>query len=345
MKRSGGTIFMPSGWPAAGLGELAGTCREKGVRLYFDLPLGVHPLGYDVWRHRDAFALEASGGAPPDSVYPYGQDWGFPPLHPENIRAQGYRYVIDYLRHNLTYADMLRVDHMMGLHRQFWLPRGMDAWHGAYVRYRADELYAILALESCRHRCVIIGEDLGTVPPYVRPAMARHGVRRMFILQYALVDSSIKPPGRVPEGSLVALNTHDMPPFAAFWQGDDFTQRLKLGLLDKNSAAKEKLARRPIKGALVKYLRRKGFLTGASPGTREVVRACLAYLSASPAGVVLVNLEDLWLETEPQNVPSIHDKYPNWRRRARYRLEEIFKIKEITGMLGEVDQLRKRERR
>lgn len=324
------------------VGELAGTCREKGVKLYFDLPLGVHPHGYDVWRHRDAFALGASGGAPPDSFYTRGQDWAFPPLHPDKIRAQGYRYVIDYLRHNMRYADMLRIDHMMGFHRLFWVPPGMDARQGVYVRYRARELYAILALESCRHRCVIIGEDLGTVPSYVRPAMARHGVRRMFILQYALVDGSMKTTGRVPAGSLAALNTHDMPPFAAFWQDNDFAQRMKMGLLDKKEAEKEQCSRRPIKKALVKYLRRKGFLTQASPGTLDVVRACLAYLSASRAGTVLVNLEDLWLETKPQNVPSVHDKYPNWRRRARYGLENIFRTSDFLNILGEVDRRRKR---
>jgi 4-alpha-glucanotransferase len=324
------------------VGELAGRCREKGVRLYFDLPLGVHPYGYDVWRHQDIFALEASGGAPPDSVYTRGQDWGFPPLHPERIRAQGYRYVIDYLDHQLRFADMLRIDHMMGLHRLFWVPRGIEATHGVYVRYRADELYAILALESHRHRCVIIGEDLGTVPAYVRPAMARHGVRRMYILQYALVDSTSPALGHIPAGALAALNTHDMPPFAAFWQDEDIPQRLEMGLLDKKGAANEKRSRRPIKKALMKYLRRSKFLSAGSSVTRDVIRACLAYLGASPAGVVLVNLEDLWLETEPQNVPSVGQGYPSWRRRARRSLEEMLRMKEAVGMLEEVDRLRKR---
>jgi 4-alpha-glucanotransferase len=335
--------YLYAQWLAARqVGELSAISRGKGVKLYFDLPLGVHPLGYDVWRHQDIFALEASGGAPADSVYRRGQVWGFPPLHPERVREQGYRYVIDYLDHQLRFADMLRIDHMMGLHRLFWVPRGMEATHGVYVRYRADELYAILTLESRRHRCVIVGEDLGTVPSYVRPAMARHGVHRMYILQYALVDQTSPALGHIPAGSLAALNTHDMPPFAAFWQDEDIPERLKMGLLDKKGAAAEKRSRRPIKKALMKYLRRGKFLSAGSPATVEVIRACLAYLSASLAGVVLVNLEDLWLETEPQNVPSVGEGYPSWRRRARYRLEEIFRIKEAVGMLEEVDGLRKK---
>ncbi|OGO01525.1 MAG: 4-alpha-glucanotransferase, partial [Chloroflexi bacterium RBG_13_52_12] len=132
--------------------------RASGVQMYFDLPLGVHAAGYDVWQERDIFATEATAGAPPDAVFTGGQNWDFPPLHPEKIRVQGYRYVIDYLRHNLQYADMLRVDHVMGLHRLFWIPQGTDAGQGVYVRYHADELYAILALESHRHRSIIVGE-------------------------------------------------------------------------------------------------------------------------------------------------------------------------------------------
>ena len=124
--------------------------REKGVQLYLDLPLGVHPDGYDVWRERGAFILDASAGAPPDAVFTRGQEWKFPPLHPERIREQGYRYVIAYLRHHLRQAGILRIDHVMGLHRLFCIPNGMEASQGVYLRYPAEELYAILALESHR---------------------------------------------------------------------------------------------------------------------------------------------------------------------------------------------------
>ena len=130
----------------------------------------------------------ATAGAPPDAVFTGGQNWYFPPLHPENIRQDGYRYVRDYLRHHLQYADMLRIDHVMGLHRLFWIPPGQDASRGVYVRYHAEELYAILALESHRHRSVIVGEDLGIVPAYVRKAMSRHGLHRMYVLYYELAE-------------------------------------------------------------------------------------------------------------------------------------------------------------
>src|SRR3990172_6909058 len=160
--------------------------RRAGVNLYLDLPLGVHPHSYDVWREREAFVLGVSGGAPPDVVFTQGQDWGFPPLHPEAIREQGYRYVIAYLRHQLQHTTLLRIDHVMGLHRLFWIPKGLEARDGVCVRYPAEELYAIFCLESHRHRASIVGENLGTVPAYVNSAMARHNLHRMYVLQYEL---------------------------------------------------------------------------------------------------------------------------------------------------------------
>jgi 4-alpha-glucanotransferase len=321
--------------------DLADRACRRGVSLYFDLPLGTHPQGYDVWRERDVFALNASAGSPPDTVYTGGQDWGFPPLLPEKIREQGYRYVINYVRHHLEHAGMLRIDHVMGLHRLFWIPKGLEASQGAYVSYRAEELLAILALESHRHRCVIVGEDLGTVPAYVRQSMSRHGLNRMYVLHYELVEDAS---GRLrsPRRNMVAsLNTHDMPPFSAFWQGLDIPERLNLRLVDERGAKAEKRARRAIKRALLSFLRRKGWLKDTSTDDRTIFRACLAFLSASRARLVLVNLEDLWLETRSQNVPSTDDRNPNWRRKARYTLDEFCRLPEVRDTLKEIDRLRR----
>ena len=314
--------------------------KGEGAQLYFDLPAGVHPDGYDVWRERDVFAPDVSVGAPPDPVFTWGQNWHFPPLHPEGIRKQGYKYMLAYLRNHLQHAGILRIDHVISLHRLYWIPEGLPSGQGVYVRYRAEEQYAILALESHRHNNIIVGEDLGIVPPEVRPAMARHGLHRMFIVHFELQANPKRPLRSISDNYVASLNTHDMPPFAAFWEDLDIGQRLELGLLDRASAERELRARQAIKENLVSFLIEKGWVKGPAPDTYTVLKACLAYLSASQAGIVLVNLEDLWLETEPQNVPGSRN-YPNWQRKARYTVEPICKIDKAIDILKLVGQLRK----
>ena len=322
--------------------ELAEKSRQKGIKLYFDLPLGIHPDGYDAWRYRDVFAKDVSAGAPPDPVFTTGQNWGFPPLHPDKIREQGYQYLRNYLHHHLQYAEMLRIDHVMGLHRLYWIPRGIEATQGVYVRYRAEELYAILALESHRHRSIIIGEDLGIVPGYVRPAMARHGLHRMYILYYELADSAEKKPRPIPRHCIAGLNTHDMPPFASFWEGADIPEKMSLNLLDEKQAAEERESRQATRKALGDFLIANGFLKKAGESTRAALKACLAFLSASAAHTVLINLEDLWLETKAQNLPGVGDRFPSFQRKARYALEEFCRMSEVSDILREINTLRKR---
>lgn len=301
------------------LKSLAEQARQGGPGLYLDLPLGVHGGGYDVWREQAAFALEAGTGAPPDPFFSEGQNWGFPPLHPEGIREQGYRYYIACLRNHLRHARVLRLDHVMGLHRLFWIPEGLAAREGVYVRYQAEEFYAILSLESHRHQAVIVGEDLGTVPHYVRTAMSRHKINRMYVLPFELTGN----PGRalhpIPADALVSLNTHDMPPFAAFWLKEPAKMR----------------------SALTSFLRSAGWLEAKSEDPKAILRACLAYLSAGPARIVLVNLEDLWLETASQNVPGTAGEYPSWRRKARHAFEEFSRMPEVLQILKEIDYLRR----
>jgi 4-alpha-glucanotransferase len=314
--------------------------RDRGLKLYLDLPLGAHPDGYDVWREPGTFARDTSAGAPPDAVFTKGQNWRFPPLHPEGVREQGYRYVTGCLRHHLEHAGILRIDHAMGLHRLFFIPSGMEASQGVYVRYRADELYAILALEARRHRAIIVGEDLGTVPSYVRPAMARHGLHRMYVVHYELAsDRSLHP---VPARAVASLNTHDMPPFAALWQGRDIGERQRLGLLDSVATGAETAGLQSMKEALLTFLREHGWLHEPGADTQAVLRACLSFLAASRAQIVLASLEDLWLETQPQNVPTTGEEYPNWRRRARYPFEQFCQLPQVVDTLLLVNELRRR---
>lgn len=293
--------------------------RQQGAGLYLDLPLGVHSAGYDVWRERDAFALKVSSGAPPDAFFTRGQDWGFPPLHPERIREQGYRYYIACLRHHLQHAGILRLDHVMGLHRLFWIPAGLEVSKGAYVRYRSEEFYAILALESHRYKTVLVGEDLGNVPAFVRTAMSRHKVFKMYILPFQLTDKSSEGLRPVPTDTLASLNTHDMPPFSAFW-------------LEKDSDERK---------ALISFLKRKGWLEVPTVNIEAVLKACLKFLSASGARILLVNLEDLWLEMAPQNVPGTKDESPNWRRKARYTFEAFSRMPGVFATLQDINRLRK----
>jgi 4-alpha-glucanotransferase len=299
------------------LQALAAETRQNGPGMYLDFPLGVHGAGYDVWREREAFVMSASTGAPPDALFEDGQDWGFPPPHPERIREQGYGYYIACLRHHLRHAGVLRLDHVMGLHHLFWIPPGLSAREGIYVRYRSAEFYAVLALESHRYKSAIVGEDLGTVPPYVRADMSRHGLHRMYVLPFEIDTESaaLRP---VPAGAAASLNTHDMPPFAA-----------SLGAPEEGNHA-----------VLSDFLRREGLLEAGADDTASLTGACLSYLAASEAPLVLVNLEDLWQETAPQNLPGTGVDAPNWRRKARYGLEEFTRMPEVDKTLRRINELR-----
>jgi 4-alpha-glucanotransferase len=300
-------------------------CRERGVKFHLDLPLGVNPDGYDVWRERDSFARGASVGAPPDAFFTKGQDWGFPPLHPPRVREGGYRYVIDYLRFQMRHTGLLRLDHVMGLHRLWWVPRGASAADGAYVSYNADELYAILSLESHRHQTMLVGENLGTVPPAVNGSMKRHGIRKMFVLQYETHPDAKQTLREPPRDCVASLNTHDMPMWAAHWKGLDIADRRKLGLMTSEQARAERKRRAQLRAALVKFLRRKRLLTGR-PNARTVLHALLTFLGRSRAELVLVNLEDLWLETRPQNTPGTCTERVNWRRKAKLPIERAASV-------------------
>ncbi len=322
------------------LRELSAGSRK---RLYLDLPLGTSYDGFDVWRFRDRFALGASAGAPPDDFFTRGQDWGFPPLHPERIREDGHAYYRACIANQLRHAGILRIDHVMGLHRFFWVPNGAAPTEGTYVRYPAEELYAILCLESHRHRARIVGEDLGTVPSHVRPAMARRGLRRMFVVQFGLAADPGKALGKIPEAALACLNTHDMPPFAAFRNALDIDDRVSLGLLDGTNAAREKTAREKLVGALTEFLRRKGLLpkSGGDPGDEALLRACLAHLAGSAAEMLIVGLEDLWGERSPQNTPGTWRERPNWVRKSRYALEEFRVLPVVVRALEEIARIRR----
>jgi 4-alpha-glucanotransferase len=294
--------------------EMANAARRLGEGLYLDFPLGVNAAGYDAHRYAHVFAKGASTGAPPDLFFTRGQNWGFAPFDPDALRADRYAYYRAAVRHHVSHAGVLRIDHVMGLHRLFWIPEGLDARDGVYVRYKADEFYAILALESRRHGCTIVGEDLGTVPPEVPKQMSRHGIRRMYVVQYEIKPGA-DPLPPLPAASVASVNTHDMPTFAAWWSGRDVDDRLAQDLLDEVGARRERDSREGLKRALAASV-----VEGPTDDARRVLEGVLLRLAESEAEIVLLNLEDLWGELEPQNVPGLPER--SWRHRFRMSLEE-----------------------
>jgi 4-alpha-glucanotransferase len=306
------------------------------AKLYLDLPLGANPDGFDLWRERRSFASGISTGAPPDPIFTGGQDWGFAPFHPEHIREDGYRYLAACLRHHFSCARVLRIDHAMCFHRLFWVPHGMGASHGVYVRYRPEEFYAVLTLESRRHEAALVGEDLGTVPGEVRDAMERHGVRRTYAMQLELRPSEENPLGRVPEGSVACVNTHDLVPFAAFWAGEDVEERRRAGLLSSQDCERERADRDRAKQCLVSYLRSSGRLGPNSAEPEAILLACLRELCQGPAALVQINLEDLWGERERQNLPGSTIEHPNWTRKLRHPLDSPVFCGETASLIRQI---------
>jgi len=288
------------------LDDLARALDDRGQALYLDLSLGVHPDGYDAVAHADQFATGVSVGAPPDAFFAAGQNWGFAPPHPERARRGGYPYLRACLDHHLAVARMLRLDHVMGLHRLWWIPEGADAADGAYVRYPAEEQYAVLCLAAATHGAELVGENLGTVPPEVDAALAEHGLVGMWPLQLAVPAGDLEPPA----GSLAVVNTHDMAPFGGLWAegGRPAEAVAELAGADEPAAA---------------------------------LRRLLADLGAGPARHVQVSLEDLWLEERPQNQPGTGAEAGNWTRRAARTLEQVDADPEIAAALDDLEAARR----
>jgi 4-alpha-glucanotransferase len=322
------------------LAELAG----GAAGLYLDLPVGVGRDSYDVFRYVDLFAPGASVGAPPDPLFVGGQDWGLPPLHPERLRGGGWRYLADVIRHHMKHAAMLRVDHVMGVHRLYWVPVGFPATDGVYVAYAADELWAILALESHRNQCAVAGEDLGTVPPDVPVAMRRHGASGLFVRQFAMPGAADSIPA--PRSDAIAcVNTHDTPTFAGWWRGDDITTMLELGFVTPEQAARDRDGRAHLRGTCLAALAGAGWIEGGmdpdAPATlAAVVTALYRELARGPAHDVLVTIEDLWLESRPQNVPGTSTERPNWHRPWAKTVEAALADPAVVAVLDAVAAVR-----
>jgi 4-alpha-glucanotransferase len=318
------------------LRELSQTTSSQGTGIYLDLPVGVHPDGYDVWRRPELFAEGVCNGAPPDLLFKGGQNWGFPPMIPSAMLKNRFEYFIQSIRKLMEVCSILRLDHVMGLHRIYWIPVGISAREGTYVEYPARALYAILSLESHRTKTVIYGEDLGTVPERVGETMDRHRFGRMFVVQLFVRDDEKKPFPEIMANSLVSLNTHDTPTFSGYWHGRDIDDQVVLGLIDPQEEAEARRYRAGICRNLSRFFEASETASRDDP-LFSILHASLKYLCQSRAGLVLINLEDLWLEENPQNVPGTSVERPSWRRPARYRLESLKQLPEVVHVLGQVN--------
>ncbi len=304
-----------------------------GVGLYGDLAVSVNRGGAEAWADQDCYAFGASIGTPSDELNPGGQDWSLPPWIPERLRETAYSPFIATLRANMLHMGALRIDHVMRLMRLFWIPHGNVAVPGAYVNYPFDDLLGILMLESQRNGCLVIGEDLGSVPDHLREQLQQVGILSYNVLFFSRDEQGgFIPPADYPVQSLATVTTHDLPTLYGFWHGQDIDVRTALGLLPDESMHQEwVMTRTHDRAALLMALEREGLLeegsslhpTANPDMSTELVSAIHRFLARTPAQVMMIWLEDIFGQMNQDNLPgALSDAYPNWRRRLTVSLEE-----------------------
>ena len=289
--------------------------RGAGMALgvMHDLAVGVHPGGADAWRHQDVYAQGVQVGAPPDPYNQLGQDWSQPPWRPDRLAELGYRPFRDLIGAVLRHAGGVRVDHILGLFRLWWIPVGGPPSQGTYVRYDPVALVGVLALEAQRAGAVVVGEDLGVVPPEARDLLASRGVLGTSVLWFERDgEGRPLPPEHWREWCLASVTTHDFPPTAGYLVGDHVRLQHRLGILEGDLDDELAAARADV-DALLDAVRRRGLLPEGEPTTDEVVRALHRYLALTPARLVCVALTDAVGDRRTQNQPGTTEEYPNWR--------------------------------
>lgn len=299
--------------------------HAPGLGLCRDLAVGAAPDGAEAWAAAGRLAIGASIGAPPDQFAPQGQVWGLPPPNPHRWRAEAYRSFSELLRANMRHAGALRIDHILGLSRLFWVPEGADGSDGAYVAYPQADLLGVLALESQAAQCLVIGEDLGTVPDGLRDALGEAGVYRYTVLPFERDGAAFLAPSRYPARALACVSTHDIAPIAGWWEGADIDERRGLGLLDATQADDARQERAADKGALLDAMAQAGETaswTAESPFSAQLAAAIYAFVAAGPSRIVMLQMEDLVGERVGVNLPGTDRERPNWRTRLGATLEE-----------------------
>jgi len=315
------------------LAETQARAREAAmpIGLYADLAVSIALDGSEAWSHRSLYALGAAVGAPPDAFSPRGQNWGLPPLSPRGLVESAYAPFIATLRANMARAGALRIDHVMGLERLFWVPEGAEPSAGAYVRYPLEDLLAILALESQRHRCLVIGEDLGTVSDDLCRRLQAADVLSYRLLLFERDGDAFKPPSAYPRRALVAWSTHDLPTLAGWLAGTDIEAREDAKLIDPQHAREEREARERGRAALAEAV---------SPFDDDPAVAVQAYIASTPSAVMAVQIEDVLGVLPQANLPGTVREHPNWRRKLPVALEDWPRDKRVRRIAAKLAQLR-----
>ena len=307
------------------LAEAAAAASGMAVGLYRDLAVGADPSGAETWASQRAVVAGAQVGAPPDIYNTAGQDWGLPPFHPRALREEAYASFVELVRANMRHAGGLRIDHVMALQHLYWVPKGQSPANGAYVRYPLDDLVGILALESQRNQCLVVGEDLGTVPAGFRERMEAAAILSYRVLFFEKDETGFLPPESYPELALAVVGSHDLPTLRGWWEAADIGLRSRLRLIpDKAHAEEAREQRTDDRRQLVAALHSEGLLTPElAEDTEAVVEAAHRFLARSRSGLAIAQIDDLTGEVDPVNVPTTSDEHPNWRRRLSLTIEEL----------------------
>jgi 4-alpha-glucanotransferase len=307
------------------------------IGLYHDLALATDRSGSDLWAHGRFYVQGCRVGSPPDAFSPTGQDWAFPPPNAEAHRVNGYELFHQSIRKIVRFGGALRIDHVMRLFHLFWIPDGVKAADGVYVKDNAADLLRILALESVQEQNIIVGEDLGTVTDAIREALDRAGSLsyRLFYFEKR-PDGSFKTTDEYPRHALVASTTHDLPTIAGFWTGRDIEARRAAGLADAAVYEKQIAERQVDKQRMLDVLHAEKLLPSTyTLNAADVPEldgslhdAIIGFLAQTPSALLLLNQEDLTKETEQQNLPGSTAQYPNWRRKMKWTVDELRELKE-----------------
>ena len=323
------------------LEDAARAADEAGMtfRLYRDLAVGCDTAGAETWANPGAFLRGAQVGAPPDIFNPAGQNWGLPPFHPHALKQEAYESFVELVRSNMRHAGGLRIDHVMGLQHLYCIPDGATPDAGAYVRYPIDDMVGILALESQRHRCLVVGEDLGTVPEGFRERMAAANILsyRVLFFEQDWSRGTFLAPDRYPRLALAVTGSHDLPTLRGWWQERDIALKEELGLYpDPDEASSQRERRDADRRALLRALRAESLIPDGDVSVEEFAHAAHGFLSRTGSALVVPQLDDLFDEAEPVNVPGTFLEYPNWRRKYNRVIESLEHGDEAWERLGEI---------
>jgi 4-alpha-glucanotransferase len=309
--------------------------RQQGMRvgLISDVAVGINPAGSHAWSRAQDLLLGLSVGAPPDLFNTRGQDWGLTAFSPQALLATGFEPFIATLRAAMRAAGGVRIDHAMGLTRLWLVPRGASPADGAYLFYPVDDLLRLIALESHRHRIIVVGEDLGTVEPEFRKRMAAAGIAGMDVLWFERDKKAFLAPKIWRPEAVAMTSTHDLPTVAGWWSGADIATRAKLRLGDERRETKE---RNQDRKALWRAFRKAGVTGGSEPPpeqTAPAVDAAIAFTAQSPARLALIPIEDVLGLSEQPNLPGTIDEHPNWRRRLAKPAAEVLDPPQVRARL------------